>query len=297
MALTVVVGLPLMERVPVVLPQDVSVPLPEAVTELVEECEKDAVKECAESDCEALVDGIPVEERVFELHGVLLPLTEGDALTVPLGEREREVHVLAVGEGEREELAETVAQVVAQCEELCEPEKVALPDEVTYPVAVMLRLGDCEAHWLLLGVGELLRHRVGEVEGDPVPEWLLLVERERLSVAHTVEVCVLHIVPLNEGIALEVIEAVVDELSEGDTETLLEEEPPATELEGVVVPGGPSAAAPPLTLGLPVPHPLEEKEGVWQGDADTETVALALEEREPLAVEHCESVRVPSRLP
>ena len=91
-------------------------PLLEAVTEPEEECEKDAVKEGAESDCEALTDKTPVEVCVTELHGEPLLLAEAEALTVPLGEREREAHVLAVGETVREELKETVAQVVAQCE-------------------------------------------------------------------------------------------------------------------------------------------------------------------------------------
>ena len=218
------------------LPQDDSVPLPEAVTELVEECEKDAVKECAESVCEALVDKIPVEDKVAELHGESLLLAEGETLTVPLGEREREVHVLAVGEGVSEELTETVAQVVAQCEELCVPEEVTLPDEVTHPVVVALRLGDCEAHWLPLGVGVPLRHRVEEAEGERVPEGLELREREALKEAHTVGVCVLHTVPLSVATALEVRDMVVVGLSEGDTETLPEAEPPARELEGVAVP-------------------------------------------------------------
>ena len=216
---------------------------------------------------------------------------------MPLGESECEAHVLAVGETVREELVETVAQVVAQCEELCTADGETLPDEVTHTEAVSLGLEDCEAHWLPLDVGVLLRHRVEEAEGERVSEGLPLGEREGLRVAHTVGVCVLHTVPLSVETALEERDMVVVGLSEGDAETLPEAVPPAREPEEVAVPRGPSAAAPPLALGLTVPHPLAEKEGVWVGDADSESVTLAHEERETLAVELCESDRVPSGLP
>jgi hypothetical protein len=79
---------------------------------------------------------VGVEE--CELHGVLLPLTEGEALTVRLGEREREVHVLAESEGVSDELAETVAQVVELREGLSVPEGVKLPEEVIHPEGVTL---------------------------------------------------------------------------------------------------------------------------------------------------------------
>ena len=173
---------------------------------------------------------------------------------MPLGESECEAHVLAVGETVREELVETVAQVVAQCEELCTADGETLPDEVTHTEAVSLGLEDCEAHWLPLDVGVLLRHRVEEAEGERVSEGLPLGEREGLRVAHTVGVCVLHTVPLSVGTALEERDMVVVGLSEGDTETLPEAVPPARELDGEVVPRWPSA--PPEGEGLPVPHPL-----------------------------------------
>ena len=151
------------------------------------------------------------------------------------------------------------------------------------------------------GVRNAVKERRAErervVEGEPVPERLPLGEHDRLRVALTVGVCVLHTVPLSVLTALKVKDMVAVGLSEGDTETLPEAVPPAGELEGEAVPRGPSAAAPPLALRLPVPNPLAEKEGRRVGDADAESVALAHEERETLAVELCESDRVPSRLP
>ncbi len=93
-------------------------------------------------------------------------------------------------------------------------------------------------------------------------------------------------VPLSVEMTLEERDVVVVGLSEGDTETLPEAVPPARELEGVAVP---SAATPPLALGLTVPHPLAKKERVWADDVDSEGVELAVGEEEPLAQELRES--------
>ena len=46
-----------------------------------------------------------------------------------------------------------------------------------------------------------------------------------------------------------------------------------------------------------MPHPLAEKDGVWEGEEDTECVTVVLKEGEPLVVEHCESDLVASGLP
>ena len=89
-----------------------------------------------------------------------------------------------------------------------------------------------------------------EAEEEPVPEEMPLGERVGLRVAHTVGVCVLHTVLLSVTLKVEVRDVVVVGLSEGDTETLPEAEPPAGELEGEAVPYRPSAAAPLLALGL-----------------------------------------------
>ena len=92
----------------------------------------------AETQEVTLVVKEPVGVVECELHGELLPLTEGEALTVRLGEREREVHVLAESEGVSDELAETVAQVVELREGLSVPEGVKLPEEVMHPEGVTL---------------------------------------------------------------------------------------------------------------------------------------------------------------
>ena len=237
----------------------------------------------AETQEVTLVVKEPVGDDECELHGVLLPLTEGEALTVRLGERVREVHVLAESEGVSEELTEAVAQVVALCEGLSVPEGVKLPEEVAHPEGVVLWLEVCEAHWLLLCVGVLLGHWVGEAEGEPVPERLLLGEREGLREAHTVGVCVLHTVPLSVTIAEEVRDMVVVGLSEGDTETLPVGEGPAGELEDEAVP----TATPKVELGLVVSLPLVDIDGVRVEDARPEAVKLELEEKELLAEAHC----------
>ena len=130
----------------------------------------------------------PVGEPECEPQDELLPLTDGEALTVRLGEREREVHVLAESEGVSEELAVTEAQEVALCERLCVPEGERLTDVVMHPEAVALWLEVCEAHWLRLLVRLLLEHWEGEAEGEPVSERLPLGEREGLREAHTVGV-------------------------------------------------------------------------------------------------------------
>jgi hypothetical protein len=53
---------------------------------------------------------------------------------------------------------------------------------------------------------------------------------------------------------------------------------PAREREAEAVPRNPSAAAPPVALGLPVPHPLYDIEGVGEVEGDPEVVKLALGE-------------------
>ena len=51
-----------------------------------------------------------------------------------------------------------------------------------------------------------------------------------------------------------------------------------TEGEAEAVPRNPRAAAPPVPLGLPVPHPLYDIEGVEEVEGDPEVVKLALGE-------------------
>ena len=101
-------------------------------------------------------------------------LSEGacEALAVPQGEGER------VSEGLFDREGDTLSVL----------DEEVLPEEVAHPETVALRLGDCEAHWLPLDEGVLLRHSVGEVDREPVPVRLPLGESERLGVAHTVGV-------------------------------------------------------------------------------------------------------------
>ena len=94
------------------------------------------------------------------------------------------------------------------------PDGDRLPDKVAHPEAVALRLGDCEAQWLPLGVGVLLRHSVGEAEGEPVLVRLAQEVRDRLPVEHTVGVRVPHEEPLGEGESLPEIEKVAEGLCE-----------------------------------------------------------------------------------
>ena len=88
--------------------------------------------------------------------------------------------MLAESEGVSEELPVTEAQEVALCERLRAPEGDKLLDAVLHPEAVALWHEVCEAHWLRLFEKVVLGHWVGEAEGEPVPETLLLRERERL---------------------------------------------------------------------------------------------------------------------
>lgn len=148
------------------------------------------------------------------------------------------------------------------------PDGDRLPEEVMHSEALALRLGDCEAHWLPLGVGVLLRHSVGVAEGEPVPVKLALEERDWLPVEHTVGDRVPHEETLGEMEALPEIEKVAEGHCERVTVGLS---------EGV-------------SEGLVVPQ--EEGERVSDGlfDKVGETLCVVDEEMLPEEVMHPETV-------
>ena len=196
------------------------------------------------------------------------------------------------------------------------PEGESVPEEVMHPEAVALRLGDCEAHWLPLGVGVLLRHSVGEAEGEPVPVKLALEERDWLPVEHTVGDRVPHEETLGEMEALPEIEKVAEGhcervavgLDEGVSEGL-----PVPQGEGERVSDGlfdmvgetlcvldgvmlPEEVTHPETVALRLGDreahwlPLDEtvllRHRVGEEDGDTVPVRLPLGESERLRVAH-----------
>ena len=254
----------------------------EVVRDAEGDAEADAVPRWPRAAAPPVALGLPVAHSLHDTDWVGVIVGELEDEKQALGETDS-VNTWLASRGVTEELRETVAQVVAQCEELCVPEGGALPDEVTQPVAVALWLEDCETQWLALAVKVLLGHWVREAEREPVPVKTPLGELEGLSEVHVVGVCVLHMVPLSVAIAVKVRDTVVMGLREGVTEMLPEAVGPAGELEGEAVPG----AAPKVGLRLCVSHPLEDNEGVGVVDAKPEAVKLVLEEKEPLAEAHC----------
>ena len=154
------------------------------------------------------------------------------------------------------------------------PDGDRLPEEVAHPETVALRLGDCEAHWLPLGVGLVLGHWLGEAEGEPVPIKLALEERDRLLVEHTVGVRVPHEELLSDGEALPETEKVAVGHCERVTEGLS---------EGVCV-----GLAVPQGEGERVSDGLFDKEGEMLCVLDEETLPEEVTHPERVALRLCD---------
>ena len=115
---------------------------------------------------------------------------------------------------------------------------------------------------------------MGEVEGEPEDEKLALGDKELLTVGHCEDVSVAQCVAL----------------------LLLAPLPlRVPEVHAEAVPRKPSAAAPPVALTLPVPHPLKDTEwvGEVEGEPEDEKLALGV----PDSVAHWDAVRLVTLLP
>jgi hypothetical protein len=177
-------------------------------------------------------------------------------------------------------------------EEHCEPDRVA--------------------HWLALVLALLLLLRVSVGEEEPVPRFPRApAPSVALRLAVTLELLVPELLTDTERVAegeretetvelpLEERRLLAEEQCETETVVLWLEEWHAVLLplrvtEGVAeaVPRKPSAAAPPVVLGLPVPHPLTDTEGVVEEDSEPEAEKLAVGVTQLLEEGLCDTERV-----